>query len=378
MGWALTLFVTLAAMALPPQPSTHSTKSGEFFQEDSIKVADKTGKQLFLESCATCHGADGKGAQQSQLGFDTPPPDFTDCNFATREPDADWIAVAHEGGPVRGFSTDMPAFGEALTKDELQKLMSHIRSLCSDDWPRGDLNMPRPLVTEKAYPEDELVLASNINVEGSGGVMSEVVYEQRFGVRNQLEVVVPFEYREVRPGNWSGGYIGDVALGVKRAVWHDVNSGSILSLTGEVILPSGDENAGVGSGTTVLEPFFSFGQLLPAGGFLHLQGGAGVPVLRDKAADEVFGRGALGKTFTSGAWGRAWSPMVELLGAKEFEDNSSVQWELVPQMQVTLNTRQHIMLNVGANIPLDDPGRTTQFRVYILWDWFDGGFTEGW
>jgi len=51
----------------------------------------------------------------------------------------------------------------------------------------------------------------------------------------------------------------------------------------------------------------------------------------------------------------------------------------VPQFQVTLNTRQHIMANFGVRIPLDKPGtRSTQFAFYLLWDWFDGGLRDGW
>jgi hypothetical protein len=50
----------------------------------------------------------------------------------------------------------------------------------------------------------------------------------------------------------------------------------------------------------------------------------------------------------------------------------------VPQLQVTLSTRQHIMANIGIRVPLDDPHRPTTAAVYLLWDWFDGGFLEGW
>lgn len=70
-----------------------------------------TGKELYQAACAACHGNDGRGAPQTQVGFDTPLPDFTDCQFASREPDPDWVTVVHEGGPVRGFAEIMPAFG---------------------------------------------------------------------------------------------------------------------------------------------------------------------------------------------------------------------------------------------------------------------------
>ena len=71
--------------------------------------------------------------------------------------------------------------------------------------------------------------------------------------------------------------------------------------------------------------------------------------------------------------------MIEVLGSVDVEDGSRVQWDLVPQMQLTLNTRQHVMLNVGVRLPLSDADqRSTQLLVYLLWDWFDGGFFYGW
>ncbi|PEN14816.1 cytochrome c, class I [Longibacter salinarum] len=339
----------------------------------------KTGRELYMDACAACHGADGTGVPQSQVGFDVPLPDFTSCTFATREPDADWIAVAHQGGPVRGFSPMMPAFGDALTRVELAKIMTYIRSMCDDgDWPRGELNLPRPLVTEKAYPEDEAVFSTSIDVENEGAVVNEIVYESRFGARNQLEVVIPFGYRERPDGNWTGGHLGDIAVGVKRALFHSLDSGSILSVTGEVLFPTGADDLGFGSGTTVFEPFVSYGQLLPAGSFFHAQGGSELPLDQDKAENEAFFRGALGKSFSIQPWGRTWSPMVEVLGSRALESGAETHWDIAPQVQVTLNTRQHVRLNVGAQIPLDDAGRDTRIAVYLLWDWFDGGFFEGW
>lgn len=373
-------FVFFAFTALNDSDKYSSLTIEGFYSIDTTYTDSKlSGKEIYMQACANCHGTDGKGGSVKQLGLQTPPADFTDCDFASREPDGDWIAVAHQGGPTRGFSTEMPAFGEALSVEELQRVMNYVRTFCTNDnWPRGELNLPRALVTEKAYPEDEAVFSSFIDVENEGAVTNEIVYEQRFGTRNQIEIVFPFGYSQMPGGDWSGGHMGDLAVGVKRVVYHNYDSGTIFSLTGEVILPTGDTATGFGKGTTVLEPFASFGQLLPAGGFIHVQTGLEYPMLKDKAEDEAFWRAALGKSFNPNPWGRTWSPMVEMLGSKELESGTEVHWDIVPQMQVTLNKRQHIMLNVGYRIPVDDAGRDSQFMVYILWDWFDGGFFEGW
>ncbi|HJN47102.1 MAG TPA: cytochrome c, partial [Acidobacteriota bacterium] len=72
--------------------------------------------------------------------------------------------------------------------------------------------------------------------------------------------------------------------------------------------------------------------------------------------------------------------MVELLGVSEFEEEATVNlFDVLPQVQVTLNTRQHIMANVGVRLPVNrTEGRPTQIIFYLLWEWFDGGLFDGW
>jgi mono/diheme cytochrome c family protein len=333
-----------------------------------------SGADLYAAACVTCHGVDGRGASESRVGFDTPLPDFTDCSFATREPDADWLAISHDGGPVRAFSRRMPAFGQALSEAELARVLGHIRQFCSEPaWPPGELNFPRPLVTEKAYPEDEAVLTTRAS---DGAVVNELLYERRFGARSQVEIVVPIEVRADDGGAWQRG-LGDVGLAVKHALIHSRRTGTILSPALEVVLPTGKETQGLGRGFSVVEPFVAFGQMLPSEGFLQAQGGFEIP-LADDAEDEVFWRVAVGKTFTRGRFGRSWSPIVELIGATGLGGGTPA-WDVMPQTQVTLSRRQHVMINAGVRIPVnrrDDRG--AEFVAYFLWDWFDGGLFEGW
>jgi mono/diheme cytochrome c family protein len=339
-----------------------------------------TGKELYEAACVSCHGAGGKGADRAKVGFDTPLPDFTDCSFATREPDADWRAVTHEGGPARGFSETMPSSGDALSGEEIQKVLDYIRGFCTNPaWPRGELNLPRPLVTEKAFPEDEAVWTTTVAAEGPGAVTNKLVYERRFGARNQIEFMVPFDFKHTASSSWSGG-IGDIALGLKRVLFHSLGAGSILSVSAETILPTGKKSgSGIGKGYTVFESFLTFGQLLPSESFLHFQGGVEVPAGGHGAAKEAFWRTTVGRSLTQGSFGRTWSPMVELLAARELQSGAKADWDLLPQFQVTLSRRQHIMLNFGVRVPLNNAGpRPAQIMMYLLWDWFDGGFREGW
>ncbi|MBW2283517.1 MAG: c-type cytochrome [Deltaproteobacteria bacterium] len=343
------------------------------------------GPGLYRFACMACHGADGVGASSDRVGFDIPLPDFTDCGFAPREGNTDWIAVVAEGGPARAFSELMPAFGDALTDSEIEKILNYIRTFCADGaWPRGELNLPRALFTSKAYPEDEAAFTSVFNTEGDGRVLNKIIFEKRFGARNQFEIVVPFGWNELAvsgvDGNtrWESG-LGDVAVSVKRVLFAGLNSGAIVSLAGEIILPTGNEDKGLGKGTPVFEPYIAFGRILPADFFFQFQGGGGLSFDSDKTAHKLFWRLAGGRVFYQGHFGRSWSPMIELLGAKELGSDGGTNWDIVPQFQVTLSRRRHVRLNLGARIPLNDADvRETQFALYLLWDWFDGGFFEGW
>jgi hypothetical protein len=273
----------------------------------------------------------------------------------------------------------MPAFGDAMTDAELQRVLNYVRGFCTNRaWPRGELNLPRPLVTEKAFPENEAVLTTTVNTTGTGHVGNEFLYEHRLGSRTQYELVVPLLVQEGAGGGWDRG-LGDVAVAVKHVLMHSLDRGFILSAAGEIILPTGKESTGLGSGVTVFEPFIAFGQLLPADSFLQFQAGLELPFDTAKAGREVFWRAVAGKSVSQGRFGRSWSPMVELIAARDLEEGATTHWDLVPQMQVTLNKRQHLMINAGVRVPLNDrTGRTTQLITYFLWDWFDGGLRDGW
>ncbi|HSF14189.1 MAG TPA: cytochrome c [Vicinamibacteria bacterium] len=313
-----------------------------------------TGDGLYRVACASCHGEDGRGVDPSQVGFDVPLPDFTDCSFATREPDVDWMAVTHAGGPVRGFSSVMPAYQEAFNPEQIQLILDHMRGFCPDDsWPRGELNPPLALETEKAYLEDEVVLSTSVESEL---FVTQFLYERRFGARNQWEGGLTFD---------SDG-LSEVSFGVKRALHHSLERGSIVSVLGEVVFPAREDR----THDILFEPSILVARLLPFDSFVQFQGGVEVP------EDAVFWRAALGKTFVSSEFGRTFTPMIEVVGTYEEE---RTDWTLLPQMQVSLNTRQHILANVGYRVAVNDRElRTDAVVFYVLWEWFDGGLLDGW
>ena len=337
-------------------------------------------RAVYTAACAACHGDDGRGRHASELGFELALPDFTNCDFAVREPNSDWYAIAHRGGPIRGFDRLMPAFGEALSQAEIEAALAQIRDFCTDSrWPRGELNLPRALFTEKAYPEDEAVITTTWIGEGLDSITHEFLWEQRFGPLNQMEIKVPITRADLgEPVGWKSG-TGDLSVGVKHTLRHSLERGAILAVGGELVLPTGDEVKGFGNGTTVLESFVLYGKLLPNDAFVQAQGIVEFP--NDSSLeDELVARVAVGKTWTADRpFGRTWTPMLEVLAARELASGAKTQWDLAPQLQVSLNRRQHVLGAIALRQPITDRGnRPTELVLYLLWDWFDGGVLEGW
>ncbi len=132
-------------------------------------------------------------------------------------------------------------------------------------------------------------------------------------------------------------------------------------------------------GTAVFEPFIVYGQILPGGFFLQSMLGAEITFDQEKASNEALFRNAIGWSGQRGEFGRTWSPMLEVLVGRDLVGGEDFIFDLVPQFQVTLNKRQHIMANVGVRVPLNKRDeRDPQVLFYVLWDWFDGTLFEGW
>lgn len=340
------------------------------------EAPERSGAELYRAACATCHGSDGRGTAAVQASYPVAPPDFTDCNFATREPDLDWIAVSHGGGPARGFDPLMPSFAELLSVEELARVVAYVRRFCVEEgWPRGELNLPRALVTSKAFPEDEAALRV---IADETRVTTRFVYATRVGRLSQFEVVVPVSVAKGDDGAWRGG-AGDFAFAFKHVLAHDLEWGGIVSAAAELVVPTGSTERGFGAGTAVLEPFLAYGLLLSSRSFVQFQVGGGIPYDREHS-DELFARAVLGgRLIESSGFGRAWTPMLEILGARELATDALTHVDAVPQLQVTLSARQHVVANAGLRIPMNDRSeRPAQVMAYVIWDWFDGGFFDGW
>ena len=345
------------------------------------KLKLDTGKDVYQAACLSCHGVDGKGAPRTAVGFDTRLPDFADCSFATKEPDGDWSATIHNGGPARGFSTIMPAFRDVLDEDQIDKVIGYMRGFCtSKSWPQGDLNFPRAFITEKAFPENEVVLTSSFNTSRTSGIGTTLVLERRVGSSGQIEAALPYMYtKEAAADSWMHGF-GDASIGYKHKVFHSNEAGSIMSVAGEIIAPTGDVSKGTGGETPVFETFVAFDQALPRDISFQFRTGFELPFHTDIAPKAWYAHTAIGQSFSAGGGlGRTWTPMVEFIVDRDFESGAKTNWDIVPQLQIPLSKRMHILASVGVRMPVNNTaGRATQFLYYLLWDYADGSLKAGW
>ena len=343
---------------------------------------DATPEYIFKNNCATCHAPDGTGNNPETVGFKMPfpngdsLPDFTDCTTNTVEPFTDWDSVIHRGGPIRGLDRHMPAFGDVFSDEQIEGLVHYLWSLCTDTrWPRGDLNFPRAFFTEKAFPESESIWTTGFTPKGDKSVANLLTYEHRIKQRSMYEISIPLNFVQTQSGQpWSKG-IGDVEFAMRRTFYASLETNSIFALGGAVTTPTGKENQGLGEGATIWEPFAMYDKGFgPA--FVQFHGGLEFP--NHDVPRSAYFRTAVGYGLAQDhGFGRAWTPMTEILWSKEKGGNSVV--DVVPQMQVSLNKLQHILLSVGVSVPATErEGRHPQFLTYFLWDWFDGGLTQYW
>jgi hypothetical protein len=71
--------------------------------------------------------------------------------------------------------------------------------------------------------------------------------------------------------------------------------------------------------------------------------------------------------------------MAEIIADRDLVRGAATNWDVVPQVQIPLSKRLHILGDVGIRLPVNNTAdRPRQVLFYVLWDWADGGLLEGW
>lgn len=290
------------------------------------------------------------------------PRDFTDCRLSSPEPDADWELVTAQGGHPAGMSSEMPAYGELLDADRIRGLVAHLRSFCAEPgWPSGNLNFPRAIFTEKAFPENELVILPAVSHRDGEptGFRLRSVYERRFGRRAHGEIGVPLE---TLGGEGRSTGLGDVSVAGKYVVHMNRATTSIVTAGLEVVLPTGNDGRGLGSGTTVFEPYLASGLAL---GQTVVQGQLKYEFpARDFWGDrEIVYNLSIGRTLDVRP--SAWTFGVELNGIEK-------DVAVTPQARKALTRTGALAAAAGVRIPLNNrSAQPVRYVGYLLWEYLD-------
>ena len=83
--------------------------------------AQNAGETVYKAKCASCHGADGKGA--TPAGKATKARDFC-SDDVKKETDEEWTGIIFKG------KNKMPAYDKKLSESEVKEVVAYIRSLC--------------------------------------------------------------------------------------------------------------------------------------------------------------------------------------------------------------------------------------------------------
>jgi cytochrome c553 len=217
------------------------------------------GRGVFEQNCIMCHGADAKGTGQLAAALPVRPANLTDCKLTGEDPVEVVQGIIRHGGPYAGRSPVMPAFGTVLSDSDIADVARYVKSLCADpDWVPGELNFPRPLLTGKAFPEQEVIAGGRFGRNGKN--VSEYVGILEYRVNGRTNIEIKSRALSINPsiGPTESG-IGDTTLSVKRVLAFSPLYRTLASAGVELTLPTGSDRRGLGDGSVVFEPYLRAG-----------------------------------------------------------------------------------------------------------------------
>ncbi|RCK40550.1 cytochrome C [Thalassospira profundimaris] len=96
------------------------------------------GNDVYAEFCASCHGANLEGQKNWKRRLDTgrmPAPPHDASGHTWRHSDQELFAITKfgVGAVVPGYESDMPAFEDVLSDEEIIAVLGYIKSVWSDE-----------------------------------------------------------------------------------------------------------------------------------------------------------------------------------------------------------------------------------------------------
>jgi cytochrome c553 len=320
------------------------------------------GREVFEQNCIMCHGADAKGTGQLAAALPVRPANLTDCKLTAEDPVEVVQGIIRHGGPYAGRSSVMPAFGTVLSSSDIADVARYVKSLCADpDWVPGELSFPRPLITGKAFPEQEMIVGGRFGRNGTN--VNEYFGILEYRVNGLTSIAIKPRALSINPdiGPTESG-LGDTALSVKRVVAFSPLYRALVSARMELTLPTGSDRRGLGSGGVVFEPSLRAGVdwkqfvVQMAGAFVIPDGSSNIS---SGAKLDV----ALGRYFFPDPRLQI-TPMIELNTTTRLSGPSSGETKsaILPQVRVKWLVWS---LGVGVQAPIT---RARDFEVRPLFD----------
>lgn len=131
----VTTNVTLGGMAgrhqLTASATDKSRKNVDLtIEEIALGYQQTLGRQLNDQYCERCHNPESTVERVSNFdNLEIKPHPFTEGDTFNKVSDADLTAIISHGGPALNKSALMPAWGNTLSKSDIQALISYIRAV---------------------------------------------------------------------------------------------------------------------------------------------------------------------------------------------------------------------------------------------------------
>ena len=114
----------LALLVVHAQQASHNLEAQKLKNPVASNAESiEAGKKLYQRYCASCHGPQGKGDGSLALSGGTPS-DLTDDTWDHGSTDGEIFVVIHDG-----VSSDMLAYKEKLTEQQIWQIVNYLRSL---------------------------------------------------------------------------------------------------------------------------------------------------------------------------------------------------------------------------------------------------------
>lgn len=135
---AVAAAAVLAYALIPARAGPDGAEAGglTFLGEPVAAASIAAGREIYASTCAACHGANLEGQPDWQRRLENgrmpaPPHDETGHTWHHSDRNLFVLTKGGIGAVVPGYESDMPAFGEILSDEEIAAVIAYIKST----WP---------------------------------------------------------------------------------------------------------------------------------------------------------------------------------------------------------------------------------------------------